>query len=133
MSANMDLVRSIYADWERGDFSDVRWADPEIEITIADGPALGTWMGLARAAESIREFLGAWERVRFRADKYWELDRDRVLVLDQASGRGKTSGLELGQMRTKGAHLFHLRSGKVTRVIRHWDRDRALADLGMAP
>jgi hypothetical protein len=87
VSANLDLVRSIYADRERGDFSDVRWADPEIEITIADGPAPGTWMGLAGAAESMREFLGAWEKVRFRADKYRELDGGRVLVLDQAGAR----------------------------------------------
>jgi ketosteroid isomerase-like protein len=133
MSENLELVRGIYADWERGNFfSSADWADRDIEITITDGPAPGKWMGWGGGAESIREFLDAWEDVRFGADDYRELDAERVLVFDHADGRGKTSGLELGQMRTNGAHLFHVHGGKVTRLIRYWDRDRALADLGLA-
>jgi hypothetical protein len=32
--ANVELVKGIFGDWERGDFSSVDWADPEIEFTI---------------------------------------------------------------------------------------------------
>jgi ketosteroid isomerase-like protein len=132
-SANVDLVRSILAAWERGDMGWTGWADQQIEYVNADGPAPGTWTGLTGMAEGARDRLSAWEDVRVQADEYRELDGERVLVLTDYSGRGKASGLELGQMRSEGAHLFHVRAGKVMRIVTYWDRDRAFDELGLAP
>ncbi len=134
MSANVDLLRLIYSGWGRGDFSSAEWAHPEIELVNDDGPAPGTWRGVAAMAEAFRDFLSAWEDYRVEVEEYRELDGERVLVLMLHCGRGKTSGLEVGQMGTKraGANLFHLRDGRVTKLILYWDRDNAFADLGLA-
>src|SRR5262249_7054840 len=131
MSENLDLVRSIHAAHERGDYSSVEWADPEIEFGWADGPSAGSWTGLAGMAEAWRDYLSAWAEKRTVIDEYRELDAERVLVLYAFIGRGKRSGLEVGQMRGRGAGVFHLRDGKVTRLVLYWDRDSALADLGL--
>ena len=130
-SANLDLVRSIYADWERGDYGSVEWAHPEIEFVIADGPTPGRWTGLAGMAEGWRAWLGAWEEFHQEADEDRVLDDERVLVFFHATGRGKTSGLDLAQMHSPLAGLFHVRDGKVTKFVGYSTRDSALADLGL--
>ena len=131
MSENLDLVRSIYAAWKRGDYSSSDWADPDIEFVIADGPDPGSWTGLVGMAEALRNILSVWEGFRSEAEEYRELDAERVLVLTRRSGRGKTSGLELGQVRANGAQLFHVRGGRITRFVTYWEVDRALADVGL--
>lgn len=131
MSGNLDLVRSIYADWERGDFSRNDWAEPEVEYVWVDGPTPGSWSGLTGMAEGARSIFNAWEDYRVEAHEYRELDNERVLVFTRMTGRGKASGLALEQMRTEGATVFHVRDGKVSRHVYYWDRNRALADLGL--
>jgi ketosteroid isomerase-like protein len=130
-SENVELVRSIYAAWERGDLSASDWADEEIEWILADGPSPGDWTGLAGMKEAARTFMSAWEDFRINPEEFRELDDRRVLVLVRWMGHGKTSGVDLGQMRTRGASLFHIRAGKVTRYVAYLDRDRAFADLGL--
>ena len=131
-SANVDLVRSIYPAWASGDFGSAEWAHSEIEFVAADGAETGS-AGLAETVEGIREFLSAWEDFRITAEEYRQLDNERILVLDRRSGRSKTTGLDLAKMRTQGARLFHVRDGKVTRLVIYLDRQNALADLGLGP
>jgi ketosteroid isomerase-like protein len=129
MSENLDLVRSIYANWERGDFRSGEWADPEIEFSVVDG-AVGM-SGPGETAQFIRDIWSVWDDYRVMADKFRELDDERVLVLVHTAGVGRTSGVDIGRVHKGGANLFHLRNGKVTRFELYWDRDRALADLGL--
>ena len=133
MSENLDLVRSIYADWERGDFSRADWADPDIEFAVADGPAPGSWVGRHEMAQAWRDVLVAWGNWQVKAEEFRELDSERVLVLVGASARGKTSGIRLDAVRgsVTGANLFQVRCDKVTRLVVYFQSDRVLADLGL--
>jgi hypothetical protein len=58
------------------------------------------------------------------------LDPTRVLVLNKLSGRGKASRLRIGQ---NTAQLFEIHDGKVAKIVVWFDRDRAFAELGLAP
>jgi ketosteroid isomerase-like protein len=135
VSENLDLVRSLYADLERGDWSRVflmasERTHPEFELVIADGPLAGSFTGVAEAEESFYGMLAAWEEIRFEVEEYRALDDERVLVLEHRRARGKGSGVETG---AKAAGVAHFRDGKITRLVMYYDRDRALADLGLAP
>jgi ketosteroid isomerase-like protein len=132
-SSNLDLVRSIRAAWERGDYGSADWAHPEIEYVTADGPSPGSWSGLAGMVEGSRDLFDVWEELRSEAQEYRELDAERVFVLLSYSGRGKASGLDIRHLRTRGAELFYIRDGKVTKFVHYFDRERAIADLGLAP
>jgi len=87
-SPNLDLVRSICAEWERGRYSSVEWAHLEIEFVIEDVPASGSWRGTHAGAGAWRDFLEAWEGHQ-RVDEYRELEAGRVLTLGAFKARGK--------------------------------------------
>ena len=131
MPANTDLVRSVYAAWARRDYAWTGWADPAIEFVVVDGPSPGRWTGLAGMWQGWREVLGPWEDWRAEHVEYRELDEERVLAIVRFSGRGRTSGLEVGQMSGKGANVWHIRDGTVTTLHAYWHHERALADLGL--
>ena len=133
MSENLDLVRSIYADWERGEWGRGDWASPDIEYEYVGGPEPRSGTGLAGLASVMRDWLGAWEDWRVVADDYLELDGERVLVSFHFSGRGKASRVDMAKLQTNGTTLFEVGDGKITRVVQYFDRDHELADLGLTP
>ena len=61
---NVELLRSIFAARERGDFSDAGWAHPEIEYVIVDGPEPTSYKGLAGLAQSGSEHPGGLDPIR---------------------------------------------------------------------
>ena len=131
VSENLDLVRSIYADWEGGDFSAAVWAGDNVELVVIGGAYPGRFVGKGEMAGGFRGFASAWEGFSTHAQEYRELADSRVLVLTHDSGHGKASGLDIGAMAGERALLFEIDDGQVSRLTIYRDRDRAVADLGL--
>lgn len=129
MTANLDVVRSIFARWEQGDWQESAWADPEIEFVIADGPDQRSITGTEAMARTWRGFLTAWTDYAITAEEIRELDGDRVYVRLRASGRGKASGAQIGL--EQGANIFHIHEGTVRRLAIYFNYRNALDELGL--
>jgi ketosteroid isomerase-like protein len=130
-AANVEIVRSIYADWERGDYRATGWAHPEIEFVIADGPSPGSHRGVAAMGEAWQDVLSVWHDYRAVAEGYRELDDGSVFVLAAFSARGRTSNIQVRHVLARGASVMHLEDGKVTKLTIYFNRERALAELGL--
>ena len=104
----MELVRSILAEGERGDWHSADWAHPEIEFNIADGPEPGIRIGVAAMAESWQGWLNAWEDFRMEAEEYRELDNERVLysITTADAGRPAASTLARRGRRLRPCSMF---------------------------
>jgi ketosteroid isomerase-like protein len=131
LSANLELVRSIYSAWEQGDFRSADWAHPEIEFAFADGPEPGRSTGIDAMSERYAGWLRGWKDFRAVPERYFDVDENRILVFVHNTARGRSSGVEVEQRSV--ANFFEIAGGKVTRLVLYWDRARALADVGLAP
>jgi ketosteroid isomerase-like protein len=127
-ATNCELARAIVEDWQRGDYTAMDWADPDIVFSIVDGPAPGTWRGRDEMARAWAGFLGSWQDFQGGSlEDLREVDAERVLVLHGFYGRGRASGLEIEQ--SEAATIFRVRDGRVTELRVYFDRDRAEEDL----
>ena len=132
---NIEAVRPLYTAWERGDFTSAEWAHPDIELVVGDSFEAGSSAtGLAGMTRLWHDWLSNWAEYRVEVEEYRMLDDERILVLMLHCGRGKASGLDVEKTGSKraGANVVHLRDGKVRRLVLYWDRERALADLGLS-
>lgn len=94
---NLTAVRRIFEGWTRNDFSDVSWADPELEFEIARGHEAGIYAGIAEMTRVFAGWLGAFEEFGVEPVDF-TASGDHVLVVVQFHGRGKGSGFPVEKL-----------------------------------
>jgi ketosteroid isomerase-like protein len=130
---NVDLLRNVYSQWERGDF-DTSAFDPDVDFArigsgvVAGAGGPGRWRGHDEMRQAVLEWLSNWEEFHVEAETFIDLG-NRVLVLELQTARGKDSGVPVRQ---ELGDLFTLRDGKIVSWEAYWHRDEALRAAGLS-
>ena len=123
---NVEIVRRVFADWASGDFTGGAHFDPDVEFDMVDWPESGPSRGVAAMARQWMDTLRAWEDFRAEPTEFIDLG-SQVVVLCDASGRGRGSGAE---MSAETGTVWTLEAGRIVRLELYWDSAKALEAVG---
>lgn len=128
----MELVRSLYARWAKGDLGGWDAVDSEIEFARIGptGTGLdGEFRGVEALGTALAEWLESWTEITVQAERIVDLEDGRVLVLSHQTGRGRGSGTPLD---LRMADIWTVRDGRLVRWETYWNRDDALEAAGLS-
>jgi ketosteroid isomerase-like protein len=129
---NVEIVRRVYEQWARGDFSATDFFDPEVVYSrIGTGtPGMeGEWRGREEMSVAGREYFRAFSDLRIEAKRIIDLGDDKVLVLTRQTARGKLSGAPFEH---ELADLMTLADGRIVGMIAYWHRAEAFEAVGLS-
>jgi ketosteroid isomerase-like protein len=129
---NVEVVRGIYAELERGNFGavlEVLAPDVEFVTFMPDSAREVTTNGTEELAVFMRDWFGQWERYRAIGDEFKQVGSNTVLVVGRQLGVGRGSGVEV---ESPGHTVWTFREGRVVRLTAHYDREQAIAAAGLS-
>src|SRR3954471_8563756 len=113
---NVEVVRRVYAEWARGDFSAGELFDPDVEFDMVDWPGRDSSRGIEEMARAWQESLAAWDDFRAEPTECAE-PGPFVVVATHVTARGKGSGALVA---ADTATVWTVEAGKVVRLALHW-------------
>jgi ketosteroid isomerase-like protein len=121
---NVEAVRRVCADWERGDWaSSAELFDSDLEVEFSTGsfPDAGTYRGGRAVLDAWGRWLEAWDDFAMQLEDLVG-DGTRIVALNRLHGRGKESGVPVD--RDVGV-IFDVDDGVIRRMV-FCDRREAL-------
>ncbi len=114
---NVEIVRRVYEEWSRGDFSAGEVFDADVEFDMVDWPGRDRSHGIQEMAEAWQESLAAWDDFRAEPTDFIE-HGPHVVVPTHVTAFGKGSG---AAVTAETATVWTFEAGKVVRLALHWD------------
>jgi ketosteroid isomerase-like protein len=128
---NLELIRAVLEAWGRGDIEEPlrEHFEPTARLDLSENIFnSAVYEGYDDIARQRREVSEVWDHFKIEVEQFFE-GKDVVVAHTHEHGRGKASGVEVDR---DTAFLFRLHEGKISEVRSYRDRDRALADAGLA-
>jgi len=127
---NVDVVRKLFAEHERGNFAVQELLDPNIRIRWPDSLAAGgraESVGVDDATKVMLAWLRTFESVTLTAERIIDAG-DQVVSISVWRARGKASGVDT---EWRLGSVFTVRQGKVVSLVSYTDPDEALEAAGL--
>jgi ketosteroid isomerase-like protein len=129
---NVEIVRAIYAEWEKGNFRDGAEVWDALALFIPastpDSAETGYYIGLEAAAAFLREWVKPWKTFTISAEEIIEAEAN-VVVVGRQRGVGRESGLAVDMLQF---HVWSFRGPKVMRLEVFRERAEALEAVGLS-
>ncbi len=126
--SDVELLRSMFDGWERGDFSrGVTLYAENMAFTTVEPEGQYSGHGPAGVRRWMQGFLGAWEFYSVRVDEIEDLGGGRYHGAGEQYARGRESGTETRYPAHVGARV---EDGKITQLVFSFTREDAVGRLG---
>ena len=125
---DLEVIRELYAHWERGDFTYSEAFTEDYVWKANDVIESGEFKGLGEVREAWRGWLQAWDGFSVEAEEVIAGSDGRYVVMQLFRGQGKASGLESEE---RSAAVVTMRDGLIARAEGFWDREAALQAAGI--
>jgi ketosteroid isomerase-like protein len=129
---NVEAARAQYENWNARELEAwIAGFHPEVDYTSSVTAGLfgqGDYHGHEGMRSFVAQYLEAWEYFRLEPREYIPAD-DRVVVVMDAFGRGRTSGVVVEH---EIAHIWSFRDGLAVRHESYASREEALEAVGLS-
>lgn len=126
-STDIEFLRSVYADWARGNYTRGDLFDADVEF-VTDFPEQGVFRGPESVSHGWGDFLAAWQDFTTAAEEIIAAAPGRYIVLVHLSGIGRESGLPI---EASSANIVDVRHGRIARLELVFDRAAAFESVGL--
>jgi ketosteroid isomerase-like protein len=126
---NVDIVRRVLAEWQKGNFAVADAFDPHVRVVWAEPifAQQAKTLGIRETTRNMQELLAAYEHVTASAERIIDAG-DTIVVVAMWRAHGRASGVELSE---RAGSVWTVSDGKVTRIVNYRDPADALEAAGL--